>query len=320
MRPESVFRIASITKTFTAVAVMKLVEDGLLRLDDHVSDYLPQFAGRPFDKIKIWHLLTHTSGLYPDDGCYNFTHFVSPWEHIVNKWKENGADTDWIAAGLSNGLRGKVGEKWQYSTFGFELIGAVIEKVIAGRAADYITDHIITPLNLSDTAFVMTKDMAKRAAYNNEWLEREVKDALDPPEHREPEVWDRIPQTGSGIFSTAFDLVKYGDMLRGNGRRGDVRVLGRKGVEKLRTNALKGVPDHCWGHEYEDRWYGFGFDMLSANDCITTPGHYFHEGSGGCALVIDPAEDMVAAWSALYSEFQPSALYNAQNIMWSGLL
>lgn len=64
MRPDTVFGIASITKTFTATAIMQLVEDGYIRLNTPVGEILPQFAEKPFDGITLWHLLTHTSGIY----------------------------------------------------------------------------------------------------------------------------------------------------------------------------------------------------------------------------------------------------------------
>ena len=68
--PTSINWIASITKTFTAVAIMKLVEDGITRLDVKVSEILEQFNTPPYNDINIFQLLTHTSGLYPDKGCF----------------------------------------------------------------------------------------------------------------------------------------------------------------------------------------------------------------------------------------------------------
>lgn len=70
MQPDTVFGIASITKTFTATAIMQLVEDGYIRLSTPVGEILPQFAEKPFDGITLLQLLTHTSGLYPDGGCF----------------------------------------------------------------------------------------------------------------------------------------------------------------------------------------------------------------------------------------------------------
>ena len=66
LRPDSVFAIASITKIFTAVAILKLVEDGMMTLDQFVGDFIPEFKAEPFNKIKVLHLLNHTSGLIPD--------------------------------------------------------------------------------------------------------------------------------------------------------------------------------------------------------------------------------------------------------------
>lgn len=90
MRPDTIHGIASITKTFTAAALMKLVEDGYTRLDVKVGDILPQFAREPFDGINLFHLLTHTSGLQPDAGCFRIP-ILPRYGDIWRKRQKNGS-------------------------------------------------------------------------------------------------------------------------------------------------------------------------------------------------------------------------------------
>ena len=91
MRPDTIHGIASITKTFTAAALMKLVEDGYTRLDVKVGDILPQFAREPFDGINLFHLLTHTSGLQPDAGCFFRIPILPRYGDIWRKRQKNGS-------------------------------------------------------------------------------------------------------------------------------------------------------------------------------------------------------------------------------------
>jgi len=89
LRPDTIQWIASITKLFTSVAIWKLAEDGKLRVNQNVGEIIPEFSNKPFNDITIAHLLSHTSGLHPDGGCFENKYFVSPWDHIVQAKEEN---------------------------------------------------------------------------------------------------------------------------------------------------------------------------------------------------------------------------------------
>ncbi|MBO4506795.1 MAG: beta-lactamase family protein, partial [Lachnospiraceae bacterium] len=120
MQTETTFGLASITKTFCAIAVMKLVEDGYLRLDQRLGEFYDHFNKPPFDKITVWHLLTHTSGLFPDGGCYPEVTPKNAWDLVYDAYAmhlKNGGkpdDFDWMAAGTSPGLRTATGTEWAY--------------------------------------------------------------------------------------------------------------------------------------------------------------------------------------------------------------
>lgn len=329
MQPDTVFGVASITKTFTATAIMQLVEDGLMRLDTPVGEILPQFARKPFDDIQVWHLLTHTSGLYPDENCFPEAAPKSAWELICEAeklWDKTG-EFDWISAGISGGLRVPVGTQWQYSSFGFTILGEIISKVSGQDVHEYIEEHIARRLSMKDSGFCYTKEAAGRSFYWNEEGKQILgKIALGELDGRprDGSIWDKIPDTGGGLHATAYDLVRFGNAFVYGGRFDGARLLGRKAVEKMSTIQLHHIPDYCWGAREENRLYGVGFDMRQGPAYTYSEGTIMHEGAGACSLDIDPREELVAAWFVPFNQVEngwsAEPLYNIQNIIWSGLI
>lgn len=325
MLPDTVFKIASITKPIATVALLQLVEEGLIRLDTDVSEILPQFKQPPFNKIKIHHILTHTSGICPDSGCFPEVAPKHGWDlfdDAYDLWDKKG-DFDWITPLISGGLRGEVGTRWQYSSIGFIILGEIITRVSGQFANDYIMDHIIRPLGMIDTAFEPTVDMAKRAFVTGERHKKKLDKIINGQKSgNEGTVFEKIPSTGGGLYSTTNDLMHFAHMMLGNGRLGDVRILGRKCIEKMTSYQLHNVPDYCWGANEPDRGYGLGFDMRRGHAHTYSYGTYMHEGSGTCSLDIDPVEQLAVAWYVPFNkvDWVAEPLYNAQNIIWSGLI
>ena len=329
MQPDTVFGIASITKTFTATAIMQLVEDGYFRLDTLVGDILPQFKEKPFDKIAVIHLLTHTSGMYPDGGCFPDTYPKEPWDIIDEAAKgwDGKSDFDWVSMGISPGLRRAPGEEWQYCSFGFAILGEIITRVSGMFAHDYIEEKIIKPLNMKDTSFYYSPDMAKRAfAYDEEhkdYLGKIISGEIGSRDG-DGNIWDIIPQTGGGLNSTVYDLVRYGNAFINGGRLDGARILGRKSVEKMSTVQLQGVHDYCWGANEPNRLYGIGFDIRRGPAFTYSDRTIMHEGAGASSLDIDLEEGLVAAWTVPFDTgangWSSEPLYNVQNIIWSGLI
>lgn len=329
MQPDTIFEIASVTKTFAATAIMQLVDDGYIRLDTKVGEILPQFAKKPFEDITLWHLLTHTSGLYPDGGCFPEAAPKSAWELVdaqAEKW-DGKSDFDWISAGISPGLRRPIGSEWQYCSFGFAILGEVVTKVAGINVHDYIAKKILRPLKMSDSGFYPTAENAARCFYWNS-EQKEFFDKVTSGEsnghYDEGTAWDIIPNTAGGLCSTAYDLVRYGNAFIYGGRFDGARILGRKAVEKMSTVQLKGVPDYCWTAQEPNRLYGVGFDMRQGPAYSYSEGTIMHEGAGACSLDIDLKEELVAAWFVPFDEgangWSAEPLYNVQNIIWSGLI
>ncbi len=329
MQPDTVFGIASITKTFTATAIMQLIEDGYIRLNTYVSEIIPQFGEKPFNDITLWHLLTHTSGMYPDGGCFNEATVKCQWDHIseaVEKW-DGKSDFDWITPSLATGLRRPVGKEWMYSSFGFVILGEVITRVSGMNVHDYIEQKIIKPLNMTDTGFYLSADKAARSFCHNsrhrEYLQNIISGKLNPQED-DGSGWYRIPDTGGGLHSTVYDLVRFGNAYANWGRLDGARILGRKSVEKMSDVQLHGVPDHCWNANEPNRLYGIGFDIRRGLDYSYSDRTIMHEGAGASSLDIDLEEGLVAAWFVPFAEgangWSAEPLYNVQNIIWSGLI
>lgn len=320
LKPDTIQRIASITKLFTSVAIWKLAEDGKLRVNQRVGEIIEELNEQPFYDITIAHLLSHTSGLHPDNGCFPNKYFASPWEFIMEDKGKN-----WIAAALRSGMFKKPGEEWAYCSFGFVLLGEVITRVSGEFANDYIVKHIVIPCGLKDTGFdINKKELVSRMNIPNERRESFV-NAFLAGTYQEPEedkIFTMIPGTGGGMYSTAQDLCRFGIMLSQWGTIDGTRVIGRKAVEKM--TALYTAPhirDFCWNAGGNYRQYGLGPDLRCNEASLYSKGTFFHEGAGGCCLMIDPAEKMVAAWFIPFvnDTWHAEALYNAAAVMWSGL-
>ena len=316
MMPDTVMRIASVTKLVTVVAIFKLVEDGYIRPDEKLSKYIPQMDKEPFQDISIAQVLSHSSGL-----TFGSDEKTDPYAYI-EKCKKG---EDWIEAGLKAGVACKPGEQWIYSTFGFLLLGALIHNVTGIRAEEYITTNILEPLGMKDSSFKPGPELAKRHLIQFEdhekYIDNIINNITDPEE--EESIWRDVPQTGGGLHSTAMDLSRFARMLCNGGRLGNTRILGKMSIEKMRTRYLFNVPDYCWGSTNKDRLYGMGPDLRRGDAIITSPDFFFHEGWGYLSVVIDPRENLSAVWLVPYTDgnvWYPESLLNVKNVIWSGLI
>jgi len=315
--PDTLQRIASITKLFTSVAIWKLVEDGKLRVNQRVGEIIEEFNEGPFYDITIAHLLSHTSGLHPDPGCFPNKYFVSPWEFI-----SQDKDNNWIAAALRSGMRKKPGEEWAYCSFGFAILGEVITRVSGVFADDYVMEQVVKPCGLKNTGYNLNKkELVDRTNIPHERREKVLQSILEGS-YQEEEAFKNVPGTAGDMYSTAYDLCRFGIMLQQNGYLDGNRIIGRKTIEKM-TALYTGpeIRDYCWNAGGVVRAYGLGPDLRCNEASLYTKGTFFHEGAGGCALIIDPTEGMVAAWFIPFVNevWCPEPIYNAPAVMWSGL-
>lgn len=308
--PDSIRRIASITKLFASIAVMKLVEDGKLSLDQSVSTILEEFNTDMHRKITVWHLLTHTAGLFADPGYFTEPYTRGWWEGLEEK-AQRGEKPNWIKAILSGPLLSKPGEKWNYSTAGFMILGEIVSRLSGMSCEDYILETVCKPLGMNNTFFDVPEALHSRVCVTNEWSEKSLKSKEDRT--------GKPPRTGGGLYSTLYDLNTLGQMLLNKGTYKGVRILGRKTVEAMTANQLTGIPAFHWGGNIQEMKMGLGVSLATSD--LMTPGTFGHEGAGRSALAIDPAEGFVAAFFVPTDvDWVPESLINAKAVIWSGIL
>jgi serine-type D-Ala-D-Ala carboxypeptidase len=320
VQSETIQHIASITKIFTSTAIFKLVEDGYFRLCQSVGDILPEMSVPPFKDITLAQLLSHTSGLQADPNCFENKYFKSPWDYIGTM-----KDTPWLEAALSCGLRTKPGTEWAYSSFGFVILGEVIKRVSGMTAERFIETKLTEPCGMNDTFFIDSPEDAKRylARCNVRDPRIEEENAeMASTDKREKTPFDDVPHTGGGLVSTASDLNRFGVMLMDGGTFEGKRVIGRRTVARMtETCTTEKNVDWCWGAPGSYRQYALGPDTRRTADNLYSASTFFHEGAGGCALVIDPEERLVASWFVPFvnGAWHAGPLYSAAAVMWSGL-
>jgi CubicO group peptidase (beta-lactamase class C family) len=227
MAKDAIFNIASMTKPVTSIAIMMLVEEGKLRLDDDVSKFLPKFANpsvitnfnpadasyttRPATRgITIRHLLTHTSGI-----GYGFS---SPTiAAIQQKTMQNELDLP---------LLFEPGEGWAYGA-STRVLGQVVEAISGLRLDAFLESRIFRPLGMQDTAYVVPKEKYARVVTSHArteggWSERPVPASLPA----------NVAGDG-GLYSTAADYAQFVRMLLNDGRAGSTRLLQERTVRTI---------------------------------------------------------------------------------------
>ncbi|MDR2923275.1 MAG: beta-lactamase family protein, partial [Treponema sp.] len=213
--------------------------------------------------------------------------------------------------------------EWAYCSFGFVVLGAVIEKLTGIHPHKYIEDNICKPLGMKDTTFDITPEMARRYIVSDENMEKDINNLINGVSGEDDGPWRKykIPSTAGGLDSTVYDLSRFGNMMLFGGTLDGARILGRKAVEKM-TTVVSALPNYCWGANEKERYYGVGFDMRNGPAFTFSQGTFMHEGSGACSLYIDPKEELVAAWLVPFAKegWFSRALFNVQNIIWSGLI
>jgi CubicO group peptidase (beta-lactamase class C family) len=164
--PETVFRIASMTKSFTAMSILKLRDEGKLSLEDPVAKYIPELASLPYPTsdsqvLTIRHLLTHSEG-FPED---------NPWGDRQLAQSDKTM-REWMRAGIP--FSTSPGTAFEYSNYGFAILGQIVAKAAGRPYADYVRDNILRPLGMNSSTFEMSSVPRERIALgyrheDNEW-------------------------------------------------------------------------------------------------------------------------------------------------------
>jgi CubicO group peptidase (beta-lactamase class C family) len=306
LRPDSMKRIASITKVLTATAVMKLVEDGVLWLDQPVASLIPEFKNPVHGGITLWHLLTHTSGLAPDPGYYAEPHPQDPFDDLHTR-------QDWVTkVVLAGAPRFAPGTEWAYCSAGYVVLAEVVARASGRPYPDYVQAELFEPLGMSRSFFAVPERLWPEVAWTFEdervW-QREIRDG----------GFQGGPPGGGGAYSTLRDLFQLGQCLLDGGVRHGRRILGKKTVQEMFRNQLSGVPAFHWGHRFKDFRHGLGWGLY-ADSAVIGPATVVHGGWGWSTLYVDPVERFVyVAFAQDVSDFDPVVQVHPVNIAFSGI-
>ena len=265
MTDDTIFDLASITKVVaTTTALMQLFEQGKLRLNDKVTDYIPEFQGGK-SGITLRNLFTHFSGLKPDVPLAN------PW---------SGYQTG-IKLACTDPPDGPPGARFVYSDINFILLGELVHRLSGQTLSDYARDHIFQPLGMQDTMFQPPAALAPRIAPT----ERVTSDS--PPLRgvvHDPTARNMGGVAGhAGVFSTARDLARFAQMMLNGGELDGVRIVSAATIQKFTEPQTP--PD-------QPILRGLGWDIdspYSGNRGELFPiGSFGHTGFTGTSLWIDP--------------------------------
>ena len=245
LTPEHVFSLASLSKPFTAAAVLKLAEEGKLRLDDEITKYLPTYPTHGYH-VTIEHLLTHTSGLSALSETSDYRAVATQESPLVD------ALDDWIKDLPPDFAPG---ERWAYSNWGYNLLGAIIERASGMSYADYLNQRLFTPAGMTHTAYNDRRRIIPMRATGYDQIDDRVVN-LAPVRSR---VF--LPGGAAALVSTVDDLARWNSALDAG------TVLSSASTSRMFTSSkLKnGSETH----------YGYGWDLGSY------AGHRVQEHAGG---------------------------------------
>lgn len=328
LMPDSIRRIASITKMFTVVCILRLMEEGKLYLKQPVKDFIKEFDHHIYEKIQIVHLITHTSGLHPDPGYYAEPYPAGWWDYEfafhhyddqgnvvqAESAEEAGAmqRSRWIKAILAGPPVCEPGESWNYSSAGYSFLGEIIHRVTGMSCEQYMKRHIFDPLGLKHTFFRVPDELKSEVCIVNEWEHSRLEDDQDRTY--------MAPRTGGGLYSTLSDLNRMGLMLLGQGTFNGQRILSRKSVQLMASDQFKsGIPAFHWGENHKQFHTGLGVSIGQVYEPYKDT-VFFHEGAGRSMLMIDRQERLVVSVLVpSLEDWVPESITGVKNIIWSGL-
>jgi CubicO group peptidase (beta-lactamase class C family) len=305
MAHNSIFRIFSMTKPIVSVGIMMLVEEGQFLLDDPVAKFIPEFANQqvgvensgkldlvPLQRpMTVQDLLRHTSGITYDHTGNGLVQQLYQQSRLRSR-KITNAEHAAMVAGLP--LKCQPGAEWNYSR-SIDILGRIIEVVSGKSLSAFLTERILAPLQMTETAFHTGEENAGRLAEpfpTDPWSGEKVQlfSMLEKPV---------MESGGGGLVSTTMDYARFCQMLLNGGVLDGTRIIGRKTLQLMASDHLgpqvkiEGTlvqPGHS---------FGLGFAVRTQPGIapfMGSVGQFFWSGMGGTFFWIDPAEDLFAVF------------------------
>lgn len=298
MRADAMFWIASMTKPITATALMMLVDEGKVKLEEPIATYLPDFEGqmyvaeqtdeqvvlkKPKRGATVRELLSHTSGMMSRSPVSTKLDSV-PLATAVASY----------SIGPTNFAPGT---EWEYNNPGINTAGRIIEVVSGMPYEEFLQRRIFDPLGMKDTTFFPSEAQILRLAKSYAATDggqgiqavplNQFTQPLDAPQ--------RYPSPAGGLFSTAGDVAKFCQMLLNQGRHGDVRLLSEDSLRKISATQTS----HLLSFGGSESGYGLGFATMKRSQGAKGPvlaGEFGHGGAYHTNMWIDPERNLVTVF------------------------
>ena len=324
MQEDAIFRIYSMSKAVTSIAIMQLFEKSLFRLDDPVHWYIPSWknlrvfesgvypnflTSRPKRHMTIRDLLTHMSGL-----TYDFMYKTNV-DSAYRKTKLQQANTleDMVNILSELPLEFSPGDQWNYSV-STDVLGYLVE-VLSGMKLDvYFKKNIFEPLEMIDTDFSCPENKKDRLAALYEHNPKGEPRLLEIPF-----LNTRLHSGGGGLFSTMSDYYNFCSMIIGQSEFNGKRIIGRKTIELMSCNHLPDGQDLTEMSEsafsetpYAGVGFGLGFSVMldpAKSQSLSDVGEYGWGGAASTVFMINPKEDMVIIF---LTQLLPSSTYQVR--------
>jgi CubicO group peptidase (beta-lactamase class C family) len=329
---DTIWRIYSMTKPVTAVALMTLYERGHFQLTDPVSRFLPEWTdqkvaergpdgGRrlvaPDRPVQVRDLMMHTAGIGygPDNAALD----MGP---VGDRGSAPSIRTDrdlqsMVTRLATTPLRFHPGTHWLYS-LGLDVCGRLVEIMSGRRLDDYLRDEIFTPLGMADTGFSVPPGDAGRLAASYARNSRKELVLVDDPMKSSYLTPPTFLAGGGGLVSTIGDYLRFASMLAAGGELDGRRILGRKTVELMTANHLPGggemaafaLPGGYGEVGFEGMGFGLGMAVNlgpARSGGIGSAGDFMWGGAASTTFWVDPAEDLVVVFM---TQLLPSGTFN----------
>lgn len=239
--PDTKFRIGSITKQFTSMLIMQLVEEGKIRLDEKMTTYLTDYRKDSGDKVTIHHLLTHTSGIP------SFTNKSNYFSEISRDFYEVD---EFVKKFCSDSLVFEPGSKFSYNNSGYFLLGAIIEKVTGEKYEDILQKKILDPLGMKNTGYDHHETLIANRASGYE---------KNPNGYFNSAYLDMaIPYSAGSMYSTVEDLYIWDQALYS---------------EKLLSKKYKDIMFKPFLENYAYGWFSRKISLAESKDSLQTISH-----------------------------------------------
>ena len=322
-RADTLYRLHSMTKPLFAVATMTLVEEGRLRLQDPVSDFIPEFADvkvlaggtadapeleEPKSAPTVAQLLSQTAGIAI--GVDAFAPKTIAEIYRKARYYEGNPDAQEVARRIARlPLAGHPGEIFIYGA-SFDVLARVLE-VASGQPLDaFLSERLLEPLAMEDTFFFVPEDKLQRFSKSYEITGPGSLQAVTRPEHTARwQPGNRFLSPNGGLVSSVSDYLRFAQMMLNGGELDGARIVSRKTIELLTAIVVENADAPLLRAELPGYGYSLGFGVLedlAASGKPGTRGQYEWAGAGDTYFFVDPTEQLIGLF---FTQVYPAGTY-----------